>query len=63
MRMNYWTTIFSSKFSLVTQKINQNYKFVLFSVVDYIQIVMLVNDNCSIVEKLISVFLCLYSRV
>ena len=61
--MNYWTTIFSSKFSLVTQKINQNYKFVLFSVVDYIQIVMLVNDNCSIVEKLISVFLCLYSRV
>ena len=63
MRMNYWTTIFSSKFGLVTQKINQNYKFVLFSVVDYIQIVMLVNDNCSIVEKLISVFLCLYSRV
>ena len=53
MGMNYWTTISIryTRFSLVTQKINQDYKGVLSSVVDYIHILTLVHDNCCIVEN------------
>ena len=53
MGMNYWTTISIryARFRLVTQKINQDYKGVLSSAVDYIHILTLVHDNCCIVEN------------